>query len=220
MHELSMQDVWPPFGLRLRSGPLELSTIRDQDIPGLVALAEAGIHDPAEMPFAVPWSTAAPGELRRGMTAHYWGDRAAFTPEGWNLEFVVRHEGRTVGVQAFQTRDYLVTRTGETGSWLVRSQQRRGIGTLMRQTVCGFVFDHLDAAEITSAGFVDNPASLAVSRKVGYVDNGTSREKRRPGELALSRRLVLRPESLVRSPYPLEVEGLAAFRRFIGLPER
>lgn len=132
----------------------------------------------------------------------------------------MRHEGVPVGVQAFQTRNYLVTRSGETGSWLVRSRQGRGIGTLMRQVVCAFVFDQLDAEEITSSGFVDNPASLAVSRKVGYVENGTSREQRRPGELALSRQLVLRPQSLVRPAYPVEVEGVAAFRQFIGLPER
>lgn len=35
--------------------------------------------------------------------------------------------------------------------------------------------------------------------------------------LAVSRRLVLRPEDLVRPSCPLEVEGLAALRRFIGL---
>lgn len=219
MSEPSLADVWPPFGLRLRAGPLELSAVRDEDIPALVALAEAGIHDRAEMPFMVPWTMTDPADLRRAMAAHYWGDRAACTPGGWSLEFVVRHEGVPVGVQAFQARNYLVTRSGETGSWLVRSRQGRGIGTLMRQVVCAFVFDHLAGEEITSSGFVDNPASLAVSRKVGYVDNGTSREQRRPGELALSRRLVLLPGALIRSAYPVEVEGLAGFRQFIGLPD-
>ena len=51
----------------------------------------------------------------------------------------------------------------------------------MRQTLCAFLFDHLDAEEITSAAFLDNPASLAVSRKVGYLPNGDFRERRRPG---------------------------------------
>lgn len=58
---------------------------------------------------------------------------------------------------------------------------------------------------------------MAVSRKVGYRSNGQTREKRRDGELAICRRLVLRPEDLVRSGYGLEVEGLAAVRREIGL---
>jgi RimJ/RimL family protein N-acetyltransferase len=54
----------------------------------------------------------------------------------------------------------------------------------MRQAMCALLFDHLDAQEIASAAFVDNPASLAVSRRVGSVDNGIFREQRRPGELA------------------------------------
>lgn len=37
----------------------------------------------------------------------------------------------------------------------------------MRQALCAFLFDCLDAQEITAGAFVDNPASLAVSRKVG-----------------------------------------------------
>lgn len=87
----------------------------------------------------------------------------------------------------------------------------------MRQTMCAFLFDHLDAEEITSAAFVDNSASGVVSRKVGYSLNGQTREKRRDGELAISQRLVLRRSDLVRSSDPLEVEGLPAFRSDIGL---
>ena len=84
-----------------------------------------------------------------------------------------------------------MTRTGETGSWLGREFQGRGIGTAMRQVICAFAFDHLDAEEVTSGAFLDNPASLAVSRKVGYRPNGVRRLKRRAGELALNQSLVL-----------------------------
>jgi RimJ/RimL family protein N-acetyltransferase len=87
----------------------------------------------------------------------------------------------------------------------------------MRQVMCAFVFDHLGAEEITSGAFVDNPASLAVSRKLGYRSNGRSRLQRREGEVAGLQRLVLRPEDLVRGEHDLAVEGLPAFRRSIGL---
>jgi RimJ/RimL family protein N-acetyltransferase len=98
------------------------------------------------------------------------------------------------------------------------SYQRRGIGTLMRQAICVLCFDHLEFAEITSGAFLDNPSSLAVSRKVGYVANGDERLKRRD-VLALHRRLVLRPESLVRPSDPVEVEGVAGVRRLVGLTD-
>jgi len=194
-----------------------LTTIRDDDIPALVALAEGGIHDPDSMPFYFPWTDAPKDELARNMAVHYWQARAAFTRDHWSLELVVRRGGQIVGVQGFSADNYLVTRNGETGSWLGLEHQGRGVGTLMRQTLCAFLFDHLDAEEITSGAFVDNPASMAVSRKVGYSPNGQTREKRRDGELVVCQRLVLRPEDLVRSHHQLEVEGVAALRQLVGL---
>ena len=72
------------------------------------------------------------------------------------------------------------------------------------------MFDHLDAEEVTSGAFLDNPASLAVSRKVGYRDNGVRRLQRRPGELADNLQLVLTPDDFVRGAVmPLVVDGSA-----------
>ena len=61
--------------------------------------------------------------------------------------------------------------------------------------MCAFVFDHLDAVQITSGAFTDNPASLAVSRKVGYRENGVVRRERRPGEVATTVELLLTPDA-------------------------
>ena len=71
--------------------------------------------------------------------------------------------------------------------------------------------------EITSAAFLDNPASLGVSRKVGYRPTTVSRIKRREGELALNQGLVLTPDDLVRDAEPIRVTGAEAVRAFIGL---
>lgn len=215
--QTGIEDVWAPFALRVRCGPLELRAVTDADIPAITDLVLAGIHDPDKMPFVFPWSTAPAADLPRNMGAYYCGERAAFSPEAWTLDLVVRHEGRIVGIQGVSTRNYTVTRTGETGSWLGRAFQGRGIGTLMRQAMCALLFDHLDAAEISSGAFTDNPASLAVSRKVGYVENGTNRVQRRPGELAFNRRLLLTPEAFVRAAEPVEVTGAAPLRAAIGL---
>jgi RimJ/RimL family protein N-acetyltransferase len=86
----------------------------------------------------------------------------------------------------------------------------------MRQVMCAFLFDHLDFTEITSGAFSDNPASLTVSAKVGYVANGTVRLERR-GERADLTQLLLTPQAFRRGPHPLQVEGVPAFRESIGL---
>ncbi|MGI8993925.1 MAG: GNAT family N-acetyltransferase [Nocardioidaceae bacterium] len=215
----TLEEIWPLFALQIRCGPLELAPAHDDDISALVALAQGGIHDPAVMPFLFPWTDAKGDELARNMALHYWQGRGAFSPDQWSLEFVVRHEGAVVGIQAVGTRNYLVTKSGETGSWLGLEHQGRGTGTLMRQVLCSFLFDHLDAEEITSGAFTDNPSSMAVSRKVGYRSNGHTREKRRGGELAICERLVLRPVDLVPPPYPVDVEGLGAARRLLSLDD-
>ncbi len=154
------------------------------------------------MPFYVPWTDALRADLARNTAAYHWRSRAEFSPSQWGLHLAVIHDGQLVGVQGFETSDYLVTRTGETGSWLGREFQGRGIGTAMRQVICAFAFDHLDAEEVTSGAFLDNPASLAVSRKVGYRPNGVRRLKRRAGELALNQSLVLTRGDFVRGDAP------------------
>jgi RimJ/RimL family protein N-acetyltransferase len=48
----------------------------------------------------------------------------------------------------------------------------------MRQAICGFLFEEPDAPAVTSRANADKPASAAVSRRVGYVANGTKLELR------------------------------------------
>lgn len=213
----ALEQLWPPFGLLVECGPLTLSPVRDSDFPELVALAHEGIHDADAMPFGFPWTLGTPDEVRMRLLQFHWGLRAAMTPASWQLETTVRFEGEVVGCQGISTNDYLVTRTGETGSWLGAKHHGRGIGTLMRQALTAFMFDHLDAVEVTSAAFSDNPASLAVSRKVGYRENGLVRRRRREGEMALSQQLSLTAETLNRSDQKLRVSGVMELREFLGL---
>lgn len=212
----TIEDVFPVLGLRITAGELELRGISDEDIAGLSELAGRGIHPPELMPFSTPWTDSPPDAMPLRFAQWHWGTRSSFGREQWTINLSVLWEGVLVGTQGISTDHYLVTRTGETGSWLGREHQGRGIGTRMRQAMCAFMFDCLDAQEVTSGAFVDNGASVAVSRKVGYRPNGVRRMVRRPGEWQLNQVLVLTPETLVRGP-AITVEGLAPVRRLIGL---
>lgn len=206
----------PLLGLRITAGPLGLRGITDDLLGPLTDLAIEGIHAPDAMPFSTPWTLAPAEELPRNFAQFYWSRRAAFSVAAWGAELAVFWEGELAGVQGMETHDYLVTRTAETGSWLGRRFQGRGIGTAMRQVICAFAFDHLDAEYMTSGAFTDNPASLAVSEKVGYTEAGWQRMARL-GKPATQRRLVLTADCLVRYGHELTVEGLPEFRRSIGL---
>lgn len=211
-----LADLYPVLGLRITAGPLELRGARDEDLAALVDVALRGVHEPERMPFAFPWTDAPAEELPRRFAQYHWGGRVSFTPVEWTLDLVASWDGVIVGTQGVMTRDYLVTRQAETGSWLGREFQGRGIGTAMRRAICAFLFDSLDAQLLNSGAFTDNPASMAVSRKVGYQPNGTRRIARRPGEYGTLRQLILTPETFVRGE-PITVEGLAPVRRLVGL---
>jgi RimJ/RimL family protein N-acetyltransferase len=212
---MELSEVWPPYLLSITAGELELRLVRDEDLPGLVELALDGVHDRDFMPFAVPWTDVDPADLPANFARFHWSTRSSFSPERFALEFAVRVNGELVGAQGFSTRDFAITRTGETGSWLAQRYHRRGIGTRMRQAVCAFAFDELGATQVTSGAYLDNPASLGVSRKVGYRPNGVDRKVRR-GLLAEHQNLVLSKEDLVRGD-PLTVTGAEELRHFLGL---
>lgn len=211
----SLADLFPLLGLRVTAGPLELRGITDEDLAALALLAADGVHAPERMPFSFPWTDGTPEEVAQSVLQYHWRKRGELTPKAWSLELGVRWEGELVGIQGVSTTDFLVTRTGETGSWLGLRHHGKGIGTHMRQAICALLFDHLGFQEITSGAFLDNGPSAAVSRKVGYRPNGVVRYQRRDA-MAEMQQLVLRPEDLVRGE-PIEVEGAAAFRRQIGL---
>ena len=206
----------PLLGLRITAGPVELRGVTDDLLGPLAELAIKGVHDPDFMPFFVPWSIAPAAAMPRNMAQFHWGQRASFSQEQWGMDLAVFYDGQLVGSQGFSTRDFLVTRIGETGSWLGREFHGRGIGTAMRKVICAFIFDYLGAEFITSSAYIDNPASLGVSRKCGYRENGVSIRNRMdtPATLQL---LILEPGNLVRYEHELTVEGLPEFRHSIGL---
>ncbi|MDO5535282.1 MAG: GNAT family protein [Propionibacteriaceae bacterium] len=210
-------EIFPPLGLRITSGPLELRGIGEAEVLALLDLARAGIHPAERMPFTFPWTDAPAEELPLNYLQWWWRGMATWSRDAWALDLCVLWDGEVVGVQGVATHDFLTLRFGETGSWLGQRHQGRGIGTAMRHAMCAFLFDHLDFEFITSAAFTDNPASVRVSEKLGYRDNGLAWQPRR-GEAATTKRLLLVREGFEPGP-ALRVEGAAAMRRFIGLPE-
>ena len=135
-------------------------------------VAADGVHDPAEMPFTVPWTRTPSPELEREGLQRYWRGRAQTSPGAWTLAFGVFEGDRLVGEQNLRATGFPGLRTVSSASWVARSEQGRGIGREMRAAVLYLAFAGLGAERATSGAFEDNPASLAVSRALGYVDNG------------------------------------------------
>jgi RimJ/RimL family protein N-acetyltransferase len=208
---------WPLPGLRLRTPRLELRLPTDTDLMALAELAAGDVHDPAVQPFLVPWTDRPPDERARGAMQYHWRQWATWTPEHWTLELVVISAGAMVGVQSVSASDFAVLREVHTGSWLGMAHQGKGIGTEMRAAVLHLAFGGLGAQQARSEAFDDNPASLAVSRKLGYSDDGIDRYIVR-GRPVVSQRLRL-DRSIWESTHtvPVTIAGLQPCLHMFGL---
>jgi RimJ/RimL family protein N-acetyltransferase len=209
--------LWPLFGLCLRTARLELRLPGTDDLGALAALAAEGIHDPETMPFSVPWTDVSPQERARSVLRWQWNRWAAWRPECWGLDLVVLAHGVVVGQQSLDAANFAALREANTGSWLGRRFHGQGIGTEMRAAVLHLAFDGLGAGAVYSGAFEDNPASMRVSRKLGYLDNGIERVVRR-GQPATLQRLRLPRESWdANRRVPVDITGLDACIDWFGL---
>ena len=209
---------WPLFDLRVRTPLLELRYPDDDLVTALAALAAEGIHDPALMPFGLPWTDAPPGDLERNTCQYYWRVRAQTSPEAWSLPLAVLVDGAPVGVQGIDgTVSFAATRVVETGSWLGREHQGHGIGKEMRAAILHLAFEGLGAEVAQSGAWHDNDASLGVTRALGYEPNGERRDLRRG---VADRMLLFR---LTRAAWrqhrrtDIEIEGLDRCLPILGL---
>ncbi|MFD0203727.1 MULTISPECIES: GNAT family N-acetyltransferase [Saccharothrix] len=198
---------WPFHDLVLRTPRLELRPDDDAGLAELADLALDGVHPPDRMPFGVEWTDAPRERLGLNTLQHFWDVRSRLSPRRWTVNFIVRLDGRAVGVQSLGADDFPVLREVMTGSWLGLRHQGDGIGTEMRAAVLLFAFDHLDAVAARSSAFTDNHASLAVSHKLGYRPDGTFTQVRR-GEPARQTRLLVTPGTFRRLDWALRVTGV------------
>jgi RimJ/RimL family protein N-acetyltransferase len=211
-------DVWPLHDLRVRTERLELRLASYDDLVALAGLAYDGIHDPAEMPFGMPWTDATPAERARSTMQWHWRLWGALTRDEWHLPFVVVEDGTVVGTQELFATKFAVRREVSSGSWLGRCHQGRGIGTEMRAAVLHLAFEELGARWATTGAFEDNAASLTVTRRLGYQPDGVDAWERR-GELVTMQRYRLTAEQWRQRQRPrpaVTVSGLDACRALLG----
>jgi RimJ/RimL family protein N-acetyltransferase len=169
---MSLERDWPLFGLWIQTPRLTLKYPSDEDLAALNNLAGRGIHDPGVMPFDVAWTDAPQETLPRNSLQFYWGARANWKPANWHLTMMVKEGDAVVAAQGMVATDFAVKRQVGTGSWVGQGYQGRGIGKEMRAAILHLAFAGLGATRATSGAFENNAASLAVSRALGYVDNG------------------------------------------------
>jgi RimJ/RimL family protein N-acetyltransferase len=208
---------WPLFDLEVRTPRLTLRYLDDEIGHDLCELMALGVHDPAVMPFSIHWTDVDPPELQRNAFRFWWQCRAATVPDSWTLNLAVLVDDTVVGACGLVAEHFPVLRTFETGSWLGLAHQGRGLGTEVRRACLHLGFAGLEAAVATTGAYVDNLASLGVTRKLGYRSNGTSRIVRRGAPAEIARFTMERDDWQSTRRDDIELRGAEAARDLLGI---
>jgi RimJ/RimL family protein N-acetyltransferase len=167
-------NVEPLYALELRTPRLELRLGSRAELVELGELARAGVHPPEEMPFEIPWTDRS-DEPRfvEDFVAYHETTLREWRLERWSLNLLAFFEGRPVGSQSMRGEEFSARREIDTGSWLGRAYQRKGLGTEMRVAVLELAFRVLGAQAALSGSVLGNESSKRVSERLGYSIVGT-----------------------------------------------
>ena len=209
---------YPPFELEVVTPRLRLLGATDELLERLVPVVRSGVVEDDEVPFDDPMSFYEPSPTRewrwlRGV----WRGRARTEPSWWRLYFVVEVGGQLVGMQDLIAEDFSTLGLVSSFSWLAPDGRGQGIGQEMRAAILHLAFAGLGAREALSEAFVDNAASNAVSRALGYEPNGTTWATRRGSPCELQRWTLTRAkwETAVRTD--IEVRNVQDCLPLLGL---
>ena len=84
-----VNEHWPLFDLEIRTPALTLRYLDDELTADLLAVARRGVHDPAVMPFTIPWTDLPSPQMEQEAMRFYARTRADVRPAAWNLQFAV-----------------------------------------------------------------------------------------------------------------------------------
>ncbi|GAB3190143.1 GNAT family N-acetyltransferase [Nesterenkonia suensis] len=239
-----LEQIWPPFGLRIDAPRLALRVVREDDFPDYVAAATSGVTRTERNPFAHAWNEKPPEELVRASLPWLWSSRAKVGPESWMLMLgvflkpadddavaseaadgavasdaagVVRDGERLIGMQDCVAESWPVLRTISSGSWLRADAQGHGYGREMRAGMLLWAVDHFGAEYAESGAYEWNERSRRVSLGLGYRVVGRTRVPDAHGEHAdWQQEYRLAAEELVRPDWDVQVQGSQRLQEFLA----
>jgi RimJ/RimL family protein N-acetyltransferase len=208
MTKMGEQSFWPLFDLVVRTPRLEIRLPHEEEFGAILAVIDAGIHDPATMPFTTPFTDRPRRERARESAQWWWRQRAEWSAQKWSLTGAVFADGQVVGVQDINAEQFAAVRSVHTGSWLGQAHHGHGLGKEMRAAILHLAFEGLGALEAHSGAFFDNAPSLATSRSLGYEPNGETLAPRRDGVDRIRNVRLDRATWLERRRDDIEIIGL------------
>lgn len=208
------------FGVRIGTPRLELRPATDDVLEQLAPLVRDDKAAAHPLPYDDPMSLYERNpeiRVQRWLQA-IWRGRGRVEPDAWRLYFAVIVDGQPVGMQDLIGDRFSVHGTVTTFSWLSADARGKGVGKEMREAVLHLAFEGLGAREASSDAFMDNSGSNAISKALGYRENGTDWDTRQNEPALLQRWRLTRDDWLPRRRTDIELHGVPACRRLLSIP--
>ena len=186
---------YPPLHLEVRTPRLALRGATDDLLEQLVPVVRAGVVADDEAPFDDPSSHYEESPTREWRwLRRVWAARSRCEPTFWRIPLVVEVDGALVGMQDLIAEEFSTYGSVSTFSWLAPTARGGGIGQEMRAAALHLAFAGFGAREAISEAFLDNAPSNAISRSLGYQDNGYTWATRRGEPFQLQRGVLPRSQ--------------------------
>ena len=209
---------YPPLHIEVTTPMLRLRGATDDLLAGLLPVVRDGVVQEGEMPFDDPMSLYEESPTREWRwLRRVWAARSRVEPSWWRPSLVVDVDGSLVGMQDLIAEDFPTFGAVTTFSWLAPAVRGRGIGREMRAAVLHLAFAGFGAREATSEAFVDNAASNAISRSLGYEENGLAWATRRGQPFQLQGWRLTRSRWEAKRRTDIELSGVEACLPVFGL---
>lgn len=162
------------WALELRTSRLTLRVANPSELAALGGLAALGVHpDGQPSPMDGQWTSKPPLARLRYVVDQQLSAIRQWPQANWRLPLTAFLGDDPVGEQWLLGDTFGQTGIMRTRFWLGARYQNLGLGTEMRCAAIRFSFDKLNAKSIVSRTYVDNPRSLAISAKLGYIRQST-----------------------------------------------
>lgn len=210
---------YPAFDVHVSTPRLELRAATDALLEQLAPLVRDGKTAAHPPPYDDPMSLyESDPELRvQRWLQGIWRGRGRVEPDFWRLYFAVIIDDEPVGMQDLIGDRFSTLGTVMTFSWLSVDARGKGVGREMREAVLHLAFDGLGAREASSDAFLDNPGSNAVSKALGYRENGTDWDTRQNEPALLQRWRLTRESWLTKRRSDIELHGVTACRQLLSI---
>ena len=214
----TLTDAWPIFGLRLRTERLVLRLPTDEELAPLMVLARKG-HPSARRDAVRRRLVDAPepGVRARLHAAPLGRCAARGRPTDWFLNLMTELDGVPIGSQSIGAKDFAIHRTvGTPGRGSAWSSRAAGSARRCARRSSASPSTGSARGSRRPSAFLDNAASNAVSRGLGYEENGFG-SLAPQGVARTTQQFRMTDECWRSRPRPpLTIEGLDACREMFG----